>query len=1078
MASIQVAYYYTPLSYFINRDYIRINFSFFSSGTWVITMPLLIEAKYTISHYSKSRKKKMTRLVIVESPTKARTINGFLPAGYRVEASMGHVRDLPSSAGEVPPDLKKEEWARMGVNIEHDFEPLYVIPDDKKKIVSDLRKLAGEADELLLATDEDREGESIGWHLAELLQPECPVRRMVFHEITGDAIRESLASPRTIDMNLVRAQEARRILDRLVGYTVSPLLWKKIAPRLSAGRVQSVAVRLLVDRERKRRAFHPALYRSVKALLNKRPDCPENRFEAQLHSLGGKPLARGRDFDETTGQLPPGKDLLLLDREEADSLVEKLRAGVWRVTEIQEKEATRHPFPPFTTATLQMEANRKLGMGAAQTMRFAQKLYENGYITYMRTDSVHLSDEAIFAARNRIKTLYGEDFLNPAPRRFRTSDKGAQEAHEAIRPAGKEMRTVESLPLSGLERALYDLIWKRTIATQMKPARLRFQTATIAVDNAVFRASGRIVDFPGFFKAYIHGRDDSEDSTANQTAALPALAVDEEVDCRDLQCRNQETKPPPRYTEATLIKVLKDEGIGRPSTYASIITTIVKRGYVFKQRKELVPTFTAFAVNRLMEEHFQDLVDINFTADMEEHLDNIARGDKGWLEYLRHFYLGEQGLRNRVTAREADVDPRSLFALRLDSPPVEVRVGRFGPFLSWEKDGEQVRTGIQADIPPADLSAETVRRLMKQKDEGPQKLGADPETGLAVYLKLGPFGPYIQRGENGTGEEKPKRIKLPDDIPVEEVSLETALKIIQLPRVLGEHPETGKAVKAGLGRFGPYLVHDGKFTTLKKPHNILEVTLDQAVEILATAPEPRGRGGRVGRKPLRDLGGHPGDGKPVRIMTGRYGPYVNHGRLNASLGKDTDLESFSMEDAVELLEKKAQKKKAKSARKKGKRRENLLNPMDRGRRCATKRHYLLLPLPGNGDVSGGAEVGPGDSFYRPEGCRTAENAHFVETISVVVGRDGDIPPASEIETAHAPVRLETGWKPEDRGYPGTPQPVIPRDREITIGPEINAAHPSQRPEADLAPEDSDPRGPVAGIILRYGIVSRGAEVEP
>ncbi|MDP8215282.1 MAG: type I DNA topoisomerase [Candidatus Euphemobacter frigidus] len=856
----------------------------------------------------------MTKLVIVESPTKARTIRGFLPDGYRVEASMGHVRDLPSSAAEVPVNLKDKKWARMGVDVEHDFKPLYVVPTSKKKIVAELRKLVKEADELLLATDEDREGESIGWHLTELLRPKLPVKRMVFHEITRDAIRKAITAPREIDINLVRAQEARRILDRLVGYTISPLLWKKIAPRLSAGRVQSVTVRLLVERERERRAFHPAGYRDLKALLNKRPDCPEHRFEAKLYSLDGRVLARGRDFDEATGKLPPGKDLLLLERKEAESLIEKLKAGAWKVENIQEKSTVRTPAPPFTTATLQMEANRKLGLGAGQTMRIAQKLYENGYITYMRTDSVHLSSEAIEAARARILALYGEEFLNPTPRRYKNTAKGAQEAHEAIRPAGKQMRTTESLQLSGLEKALYDLIWKRMIATQMKPARLRFQTVTIRADNAIFRANGRVVEFPGFFRAYGRGIANDEKPPPNQTVPLPPLSVGEEVDCRDLECRDHETKPPSRYTEAALVKVLKDEGIGRPSTYASIINTIIKRGYVFRQHKELVPTFTAFAVTRLMEEHFKDLVDITFTANMEEHLDNIARGDKGWLDYLHHFYLGEDGLRDRVKSKEADIDPGSLFALSMEEPPVEVRIGRFGPFLSWEEKGERLRTGIQPEIPPADLSTELVKRLMKQKSEGPQKLGTDPESGLPIYLKLGPFGSYIQRGENGSGNKKPKRVGLPKGMPLETVTREKALDLLSLPRKLGDHPETGKPVKAGLGRFGPYVVHDGKFAGLKKPYNVLDVTLDQALEVLASAPKRRRRGGK---NLLRELGKHPADEKSVRIMTGRYGPYVNHGRLNASFPKNTTPDNITLEQAVELLEKKKAKKVSKkSGRKK------------------------------------------------------------------------------------------------------------------------------------------------------------------
>ncbi len=858
----------------------------------------------------------MEILVIVESPTKARTIRSFLPEGYRVESSLGHVRDLPSSAAEIPANFKGKPWARMGVNVEENFKPLYVIPAAKKKTVTALNKLVKNSSELYLATDEDREGESIGWHLAEVLKPTCPIRRMVFHEITAEAIKKSLADPRELDLNLVRAQEARRILDRLVGYTLSPLLWKKIAPRLSAGRVQSVAVRLLVERERKRRAFHPAGYLSLKALLNKRPDSPAHRFEALLYSLGGKVLATGRDFDPSTGKLTAGKDRLMLNSKEAEILIETLKSDSWRVSDLQEKSTVRNPYPPFTTATLQIEASRKLGLATGQTMKIAQKLYENGYITYMRTDSVNLSQEAITAARERIVDLYGEEFLNPQPRRYRTKDKGAQEAHEAIRPAGRDMRPPKSLPLTGPEASLYDLIWKRTIATQMKPARLRFQTVSITAGEALFKAGGRIVDFPGFFKAYVRGSDHPEETAVDRSKELPPLATGEEVDCRDLESRVAETKPPARFTEAELVKVLKDEGIGRPSTYASIINTIINRGYVFRRAKELVPTYTAFAVTGLLEEHFSDLVDIKFTAGMEDQLDNIARGDQGWLEYLHRFYLGDEGLQGRVKIKEEEVDPRSLVAFSLDDPPAEVRIGRYGPFLAWDKDGEAVRTSIPPTIPPADLSQDLVRRLMTQKEEGPRKLADDTESGLPVYLKLGPFGAYIQRGENGEGKEKPKRVKVPEKIAFDEVTPEMALKLLELPRTLGDHPETGKPIKAGLGRFGPYLLHDGKFTSLKKPYDVLEINLKDAVKIIAQAPA---RGGKRAKKALKELGKHPGDDQPVRILDGRYGPYLNHGRINVSLNRETDLESITLEDAVaRLTAKAAKKKKPAAARKKKK----------------------------------------------------------------------------------------------------------------------------------------------------------------
>ena len=813
----------------------------------------------------------MSKLVIVESPTKARTIRAFLTGEYRVEASMGHVRDLPSSAAEIPAALKDRPWARMGVDVENGFQPLYVIPRGKKKVVRQLQKLADEADEILIATDEDREGESIGWHLTELLKLTGPVQRLVFHEITAGAIKKALAEPREIDLNLVRAQEARRILDRLVGYTLSPLLWKKIAPKLSAGRVQSVAVRLLVERERRRADFRPASYRDLKAFLNKRPDRPEHRFEAQLISLEGKRLATGKDFDETTGALPEGKDLLLLDPSRARELVERLQRGAWLVKEIKLKDSIRSPYPPFTTATLQMEANRKLNLSAGDTMRLAQRLYENGYITYMRTDSVHLSDEAITAARSRIVEIYGEEFLNPSPRRYRTKTKGAQEAHEAIRPAGKRMRTLSELKLEGMERSLYDLIWKRAIATQMKPALIRFRTATIEAEEALFRASGREVIFPGFLRAYSRGEDAENGRAGNEETLLPELNEGEEVDCRRLETQEHETKPPARYNEATLIKALESEGIGRPSTYAVIIGTIIKRGYVFKQRRELIPTFTAYAVTRILEDHFPELVDIHFTAGMERDLDNIAGGEAGEAEFLREFFLGERGLAALVRRKEQSIDPRSLNALRFTDPPAEVRIGRFGAFLSWEESEKKIRVALSPQLPPADLTPEGVRKLMKDKLAGEKALTTDPETGESIYLKLGPFGHYIQRGENG--EKKPKRVPLLPGMEAEEVTPETALKLLQLPRELGLHPETGKPVRAHQGRFGPYLTHDNRSLSLKPPDNIMEIDLERAVELLAQAPA---KGGRSRKKIIRELGDNPQNGKPIQILQGRWGLYLRH----------------------------------------------------------------------------------------------------------------------------------------------------------------------------------------------------------
>jgi DNA topoisomerase-1 len=852
----------------------------------------------------------MTKLVIVESPTKAKTIRGFLPKDYRVEASMGHVRDLPSSASEIPAKVKGQPWARLGVKVDDDFEPLYVIPTSKRKVVTRLKEVMEGVDELFLATDEDREGESIGWHLIEVLKPRGTVRRMVFHEITREAIQSALASTRGVDLNLVHAQETRRILDRLVGYTVSPLLWKKIAPRLSAGRVQSVAVRLLVQRERERQAFHSATYWDLKATLYQRPDAPAHRFEAQLVSVGGVRLATGRDFDESTGRVAPDKKLLLLDGEQAEALRERLLRNAWRVSEIEEKEATRTPSPPFTTATLQMEANRKLGLSASETMRAAQKLYENGHITYMRTDSVNLSEEAITAARNRIRDLYGEEYLSSTPRTYKTKTKGAQEAHEAIRPAGQLMRPPDDLPLAGKEKSLYDLIWKRAIATQMAPARLRFQTVTLEVGDALFRASGRKVDFAGFFRAYVEGSDDPEAALENQEAPLPALVVGEDVGCDELAPQSHETKAPARFTEATLVKALEAEGIGRPSTYASIIGTIVDRGYVVRQRKELVPTFTAFAVTKLLEAHFPELVDVGFTAAMEQRLDDIAAGDAGWLDYLRQFYLGDKGLASQVKEKEATVDPRTIVAVEIADRSAEVRIGQFGPFLVWNEGGERMTASIPPDLPPAELTVDMVARLKTQKTEGPAKLSDDPETGLPVYVKVGPYGPYVQLGEDSKNGSKPKRVSLLKGMKMEEVDLDTALQLLSLPRTLGSHPETGQVVKASVGRFGPYVQHDRKYVSVRDPFSVLTITLEEALQLLEQVPEKRG--GPAAKRTLKDLGVHPDDGKPVRVMDGRYGPYVNHGRVNATLPKDTAPEDLTIEEALRLLA--ARKEARKTAR--------------------------------------------------------------------------------------------------------------------------------------------------------------------
>ncbi len=708
----------------------------------------------------------------------------------------------------------------------------------------------------------------------------------------------------------MRAQETRRILDRLVGYTLSPLLWKKIAPKLSAGRVQSVAVRLLVLRERERRAFHTGSYWDLKALLNKRPDKPAHRFEAQLVSVGDVRVATGRDFDENTGKIAEGKEVLLLNEAEANKLRERLRKGQWTISAIDERSATRSPSPPFTTSTLQQEANRKLGWGAKQTMRTAQNLYENGYITYMRTDSVNLSDEAVNAARRRVTELYGQEYLSKSPRRYTTKSKGAQEAHEAIRPAGGQMQPADALPISGQERALYDLIWKRTVATQMAEARLNFITVSVQVADALFRASGRTILFPGFFRAYVEGSDDPEAALDDQDTTLPELSVGEVVDVRDLESIGHETKPPARYTEASLVKALEAEGIGRPSTYATIIDTIQERGYCFKQRKELVPTFVAFAVTQLLEGHFEDLVDLKFTAEMEQTLDNIAEGDTGWLEYLRRFYLGAAGLETQVKEKEAGIDPRQASAVDFSDLAAEIRIGQFGPFLARGENSDRVTASLPENIAPADLDPDMVEKLLTQKEAGPEVVGQDPATDKPIYLKIGPYGPYVQLGDEGEGKaKKPKRASLLKGMKSEEIDLALALKLLDLPRTLGDHPESGEEVKAGVGRFGPYVVHQNKFASIKAPDDVLEIELERALEILAAKPDK----GKSSQKVLKELGEYPDKGGPVRVLDGKYGPYVNYKRTNVTLAEGMKPESVTLESAIQML---SQKKPKKAGRKK------------------------------------------------------------------------------------------------------------------------------------------------------------------
>lgn len=847
----------------------------------------------------------MSTLVIVESPTKAKTIRNYLPQGYRVEASMGHVRDLPKSASDIPAKVKGEKWANLGVNPTADFEPLYVVPSDKKKIVKTLKDALKEADELVLATDEDREGESISWHLLQILKPTIPTKRMVFHEITEEAIQEAIENCRDIDNQLVRAQETRRILDRLVGYTLSPLLWKKIKPRLSAGRVQSVAVKLLVNRERERRAFKKGTYWDLKATLlqNKSP------FEAKLISLDGTRVANGSDFDENTGQITAGRNVILLGETQAQELQTRLQTGVWNITNLEERPRTRKPSPPFTTSTLQQESNRKLKLSAKDTMRTAQGLYEKGFITYMRTDSVHLSQQAISAARSCVENKYGKDYLSPKPRQYATKSKGAQEAHEAIRPAGSTFRTPQETGLKNQELKLYDLIWKRTVACQMADARQTGISVSIEVDNALFRATGQRIDFPGFFRAYVEGSDDPDAALEDREVVLPPMKVGDAPACSNLDAIGHETKPPARFTEASLVKKLEGEGIGRPSTYAAVISTITSRGYAVLLGNSLTPTFTAFAVTDLLNKHFPDLVDVKFTARMEQTLDDISTGEVEWLPYLKTFYCGEEGLENQVQVQESEIDPTEARTIKLENLAAKVRIGRYGPYIEVDvEDSEDPqKASIPNEVSPADLDDVQVQNLLK----GPEKIGMHPELGEPIYLRTGTYGPYVQLGEATDDNSKPKRTSLPKGLKPEDVTMDIAVGLLSLPRLLGMHPETGAKIKASLGRFGPYIVHDqgkeGKdYRSIKSDDDVITITLERALEMLA---QPKKGRGRKSATPIRELGKHPEDDEPVNIYDGPYGPYIKHLKVNVSLPEGKKVEEVTLEEAVQLVNDKAGTKK-------------------------------------------------------------------------------------------------------------------------------------------------------------------------
>jgi DNA topoisomerase-1 len=853
-------------------------------------------------------------LVIVESPAKARTIERILKRGYEVRASYGHVRDLPESADEIPDAIRKKKWGRLGVDIEGDFTPYYVIPNDKRKYVTALKAALKDASQVYLATDPDREGESISWHLQEILKPKVPVKRIVFHEITEDAINDAVRDAQDVDTNLVRAQESRRILDRLYGYTLSPVLWKKVQTGLSAGRVQSVAVRLIVDREEQRLAFTPAIYWDLEARLSG----DGREFVATLSRLGDHRVASGKDFDSTGGMT--GSNVRVLTEADGRALVDALWQNLpWNVSAVEEKPGVERPAPPFTTSTLTQEASRKLGFSTERTMQAAQRLFQDGHISYHRTDSTTLSEKALGDSASAIRKMFGDEYYD-GPRRYATKVKNAQEAHEAIRPSnfGSTPASLEGT-VDRNDLRIYDLIWKRTMASQMVDARVMRTTIEVSGvgangETAVFSASGRTIEFAGFRRAYVEGSDDPAAELEEQETVLPRLTVGEQVDragstrvhVATLDPKRHETTPPARYTEASLIKELERLGIGRPSTYASTIGTIERRGYVFRQGKALVPSFTAFAVTRLLVTHFGDLVDVEFTAEMEEDLDQISRGEREWLDFIKQFYRGDRqhrGLEEAVRQAEERAD-YPLIDVGVDpetDEAVRVRIGRYGPFLQMGEGGPGKTASLPPAQAPADLTVEKALALIRAKAEGPRNLGVDPKTGLNVYAIHGRFGAYVQLGETPDkgSKEKPKRSSLTNGLTESTVSLDEALKLLDLPRELGTHPESKQPVVAGLGRFGPYVRHGDDYRSLAAEDDLFTITLERALALLA---EPKRSGRRqTAKRVIRQIEAADG-GAALQVLEGRYGPYVTDGETNASIPRGTDPATISLEDARGLIE--------------------------------------------------------------------------------------------------------------------------------------------------------------------------------
>ena len=891
-------------------------------------------------------------LVIVESPAKARTISGLLGPDFIVESSIGHIRDLPRGADEVPAAYKGEGWARLGVDVDNGFKPLYVVSASKKSVVANLKRLLKTADELYLATDEDREGESIAWHLFEVLSPTIPVKRMVFHEITPEAIARAVEDWRDLDRRLVDAQEARRILDRLYGYEVSPVLWRKVMPRLSAGRVQSVATRMVVERERARMRFHSATWWGIDGTFthgDTRAGAPP-QFGAALISLGGTTVATGKDFNDDGVQTSKGVVRVLVE-EEATAVATALAGQPFTVSAVTERPFRRSPAAPFMTSTLQQEAGRKLRFSAQRAMQVAQRLYEQGFITYMRTDSTTLSEQALTAARTQAREMYGDAYVPDKPRRYERKVKNAQEAHEAIRPAGETFRTPEQAgrALSGDELRLYELVWKRTVASQMTDATgtsaqvrlVRSVPGTMADgtpnevavgEEAEFSASGRVIAFPGFLRAYVEGEDDPDAELADREVVLPPLAVGDVVEGSAFEAGSHATQPPARYTEASLVKAMEELGVGRPSTYASVIATILDRGYVWKKGTALVPSFTAFAVVGLLERYFGDLVDYGFTASMEDDLDEIASGREESLPWLSRFYFGSSspgvpepvhaapngdskaaevtdgaapgvsdgkrlGLKASVAAHLGDIDAREINSILIgegsDGVPIVARVGRYGPYLQHGDD----RASLPDDMCPDELTVARSEELLAAPTND-RVLGSDPETGLDISVKAGRFGPYVQLGDAAEGGAKPRTSSLFSTMDPATLTFAQALDLLRIPRTVGSDPETGEEVVAHNGKFGPYLKKGTDTRSLASEDQILTVTLPEAQALFA---QPKQRRGRTAAPPLRELGADPATQLPVVVKEGRFGPYVTDGTTNASLRKGDVVESITMERASELL---------------------------------------------------------------------------------------------------------------------------------------------------------------------------------